>query len=102
MAKYQLKLYVTGRTPRSERAIVNLRRVCEEELAGEYALIVVDILERPQLAEQEKILGTPTLVKEQPPPVRRIIGDLSDIEKIMLGLDLQLYTESENRKENDS
>lgn len=102
MAKYQLKLYVTGRTPRSERAIVNLRRVCEEQLVGDYALIVVDILERPQLAEQEKILGTPTLVKELPLPMRRIIGDLSDTEKIMLGLDLQPDTEPENRKETDA
>ena len=86
--KYLLKLFVTGQTPRSELAIENLRRICEEEFSNEYELIVVDILKRPQLAEDEKILATPTVIKELPPPIRRIIGDLSGKEKVLLGLDL--------------
>src|SRR4051794_16065523 len=89
MQKYLLKLYVTGQTPRSQRAVANLRRICEEELEGEYELIVIDVLERPQLAEDEKILATPTVVKELPTPIRRIIGDLSDTERVLLGLDLR-------------
>lgn len=88
MTDFVLKLYVTGKTPRSERAISNLRRICDEELAGKYDMAVVDVLERPQLAEDEKIIATPTLIKELPPPLRRIIGDLSDTEKVLLGLDL--------------
>lgn len=86
--KYLLKLFVTGQTPRSELAIENLRRICEEEFQNEHELIVIDILKRPQLAEDEKILATPTVIKELPPPIRRIIGDLSDKEKVLLGLDL--------------
>lgn len=86
--KYILKLYITGQTPRSERAMTNLRRLCEAQLAGRYELVVIDVLERPQLAEAEKILATPTLVREAPPPRRRIIGDLSDTAKVLMGLDL--------------
>jgi circadian clock protein KaiB len=86
--KYLLKLYITGHTLRSERAIKNLRRICEEELDGKYEMRVNDILEQPQLAEDEKILATPTLIKALPPPLRRIIGDLSDTEKVLVGLDL--------------
>ena len=93
MNKYTLKLYVTGNTARTERAICNLRRICEVELQGQYQMVVIDILERPHLAEDEKILATPTLIKQLPPPVRRIIGDLSDVEKVLLGLDLQLADE---------
>lgn len=88
MNKYLLKLYVTGKTPRSEKAIANLRQICEQELANQYEMIIIDVLERPQLAEEEKILATPTLIKQLPPPLRRIIGDLSDKEKVLLGLDL--------------
>jgi circadian clock protein KaiB len=87
--KYTIKLYVTGQTPRSFRAIDNLKRICEGELAGEYDLVVIDVLERPQLAEDEKILATPTVVKELPLPIRRIIGDLSDSERVLVGLDLR-------------
>jgi circadian clock protein KaiB len=86
--KYLLKLFVTGQTPRAELAIENLRRICEEEFQNEYELIVIDISQRPQLAEDDKILATPTVIKELPPPIRRIIGDLSDNEKVLLGLDL--------------
>ena len=91
MPKILLKLYITGQTPKSERAISNIRRICEQELGGQYELAVIDVLERPQLAEDEKILATPTLTKELPPPLRRIIGDMSDTEKVLLGLDIQPY-----------
>jgi circadian clock protein KaiB len=86
--KYLLKLYITGQTSRSERAVANLRRICEEDLGGLYEIMIIDVLERPSLAEDEKILATPTLIKQLPPPLRRIIGDLSDKEKVLLGLDL--------------
>jgi circadian clock protein KaiB len=89
MPEYLIKLYVTGQTPRSQRAIANLRQICEEELSGSYELVVIDVLERPQLAEDEKILATPTVVKELPQPIRRIIGDLSDSDRVLLGLDLR-------------
>ena len=92
MPKFLLKLYVTGKTPKSERAIKNIRRICEEELVGQYELVVIDILERPQLAEDEKILATPTLTKELPPPLRRVIGDMSDADKVLLGLDILPYS----------
>lgn len=88
MNKHILKLYVTGNTPRTERAIANLRRICDEDLRGQYEMVVVDVLARPQLAEDEKILATPTLVKQLPPPLRRVIGDLTDVEKVLLGLDI--------------
>lgn len=86
--KFLLKLYITGQTPRSERAVRNLRQICESELAGRYEIEIIDVLEMPQLAEDERIMATPTLIKELPPPLRRIIGDLSDKEKVLLGLDL--------------
>lgn len=94
MSKYLIKLYVTGQTPRSLRAIANLRKICDEELSGLYELVVIDVLERPQLAEDEKILATPTVVKELPQPIRRIIGDLSDSERVLLGLDLRPFLDS--------
>ena len=72
MEKYVIKLYVTGRTPRAQQAIRNLERICEKELEGRYELVVIDVLERPQLAEDEKILATPTVVKELPVPIRPI------------------------------
>jgi circadian clock protein KaiB len=84
-----IKLYVTGQTPRSLAAIENLRRICEEELANRYELVVIDVLERPQLAEDEKILATPTVIKELPLPIRRVIGDLTDTERVLVGLDLR-------------
>lgn len=90
-ARYILKLYVTGHTQRSERAVTMLEAICTDELSGEYELTVIDILENPQLAEDEKILATPTLIKVLPQPLRRIIGDLSDKERVLMGLDLQTY-----------
>lgn len=98
MSRYVLKLYVTGQTTRSKQAIANLHRICEEELSGEYEMEVIDVLERPQLAEDEKILATPTLTKELPSPLRRVIGDLSDTEKVLLGLDLLTVSESAHAK----
>lgn len=89
MEKYRLKLFITGQTSRSSRAIANLRRICEDELGTEYELNIIDVLERPQMAEDERILATPTLIKEFPLPVRRIIGDLSDTRQVLLGLELQ-------------
>lgn len=96
--KYVLKLYITGMTPRAEHAIATLQRICEEELGGKYKLQVIDVLEQPQLAEDEKILATPTLIKELPAPLRRIIGDMSDTEKVLLGLDVLIQRESERQE----
>ena len=88
MERVSLKLYITGHSNTSRHAITNLRRICKENLDGRYDIIIIDVLERPQLAEDEKILATPTLIKDLPPPLRRIIGDLSNKEKVLLGLDL--------------
>lgn len=85
---YKLRLFVTGTTSHSVRAIENLRKVCEEDLLGQYEVEVIDVLENPKLAEREKILATPTLVKELPEPLRKIIGDLSNREQVLLGLDI--------------
>ena len=89
MANFILKLYITGHTHRADQAIANMRKICEEELDANYELVVIDVLEQPQLAEDEKILATPTLIKTLPPPLRRVIGDLSDTEKVILGLNLK-------------
>ncbi|MFN2567581.1 MAG: circadian clock protein KaiB [Gemmatimonadaceae bacterium] len=89
MPTYLLKLYVTGTSPRAEVAIANLRRICEQELRGEYELEIIDVLEHPQVAEDDKILATPTLIKQLPPPLRRVIGDLSDKAKVLLGLEVR-------------
>jgi circadian clock protein KaiB len=86
---YILKLFVTGASPRTESAIANLQRICEEELRGQYTLEVIDVLEHPEAAENERILATPTLVKQLPPPLRRVIGDLSDKDKVLLGLEVR-------------
>ena len=89
MSNYLLKLYVTGQTPRARLAIENLERICREELDGRYELEIIDVLEEPGRAESDRILATPTLIKQLPPPLRRVIGDLSDKEKVLLGLDVQ-------------
>jgi circadian clock protein KaiB len=93
LTTYVLKLYVTGASPRAEVAIANLRRICDEDLRGEYQLEIIDVLEQPQLAEDDKILATPTLIKQLPPPLRRVIGDLSDKEKVLLGLEVRRENE---------
>ena len=84
---YILKLYITGQTANSMRAMENLKDICRE-VVDDYELKIIDILKDPQLAEDDKIIATPTLVKELPPPLRKIIGDLSNTEKVLLGLDL--------------
>jgi len=89
-AKYVLRLYVAGVTKRSEQAIKNLRKICEEHLHNRYDLEVIDIYQRPTLAEGEQIVAAPTLVKKLPLPLRRFIGDLSSTEKVILGLDLRV------------
>ena len=89
LANYVLRLFVTGTSPRTEIAVANLRRICEQELRGRYELQVIDVLEQPQLAEDEKVLATPTLIKQLPPPLRRVIGDLSDKDKVLLGLEVR-------------
>jgi circadian clock protein KaiB len=89
LAKFKLKLYVTGASPRAETAIANLRRICEDELSGEYELEIIDVLEHPEAAENDRILATPTLIKNLPPPLRRVIGDLSDKDKVLLGLEVR-------------
>ena len=86
--QYVLRLYVTGTTPRSMRAISNIRKICEEHLEGHYDLEVVDICAHPVLAEGEQIIAAPTLIKTLPLPMRRFIGDLSQTDRILLGLDL--------------
>ncbi len=89
MAKYHFKLYIVGQTLRSQNAIANIQYICRHQLDGDYHLSIIDILEQPQIADQDKILATPTLVKAQPPPVRRVIGDLSESKKVLIGLGLQ-------------
>jgi circadian clock protein KaiB len=89
--KYILRLYVTGITPRSSKAILNVKKICEEHLKGHYNLEVIDIYQRPQLARDEQILAAPTLIKKLPLPLRYLVGDLSDKEKVLLGLDLKTH-----------
>lgn len=88
MCKYMLKLYVAGSTPRAERAIKNLKNICEKEFKGQYDIEVIDVLQSPQKAEDDNILATPALIKNLPPPIRRIVGDLSDTDSVLSGLDL--------------
>ena len=97
MSEYVLRLFVSGRTHQSEQAILNLRRICDEEFDGKYSMQVIDILESPELAEEAKIRATPTLIKDLPPPLRRVIGDLSDKDQVLFSLDLPATGESQNR-----
>jgi len=90
--KYSLRLYVAGQTPRSLKALSNLKRICEEHLAGNYRVEVIDLLLRPQLAAGDQILAIPTLVRAIPKPARKIIGDLSNTEKVLVGLDVRPQT----------
>ena len=84
-----LRLYVTGMTPRSARAIASIRALCEERLQGHYSLQVIDIYQHPQLTREEQIIAAPTLIKQLPSPLRRMVGDLSDRDQVLLGLDLR-------------
>jgi len=86
---WTLRLYVAGQTPKSSEAFDNLKRLCEERLKGHYSIEVIDLLKNPRLAKDDQILAIPTLVRRLPPPVRRIIGDLSNTERVLVGLDLR-------------
>jgi circadian clock protein KaiB len=86
--KLQLRLYVAGQTPRSIAALANLKHVCEERVPGKYQIEVIDLLKKPQLARGDQILAVPTLVRKLPEPIRKIIGDLSNKEKLLIGLDI--------------
>ena len=86
--KWELRLYVAGQTPNSVRAFNNLKKICEEHLKGEYNIEIIDLLENPTLAKGEQIIALPTLVRKLPVPVRKIIGDLSKTERVLVGLDL--------------
>ncbi len=87
--KYSLVLYIAGMTPRSTMALSNVRRICDEHLSGSYDLVVVDIYQQPRLAKGEQIVAAPTLIKKLPLPLRRIIGDMSDTERFLVGIDLK-------------
>ncbi|HEY9799313.1 MAG TPA: circadian clock KaiB family protein [Leptolyngbyaceae cyanobacterium] len=86
---WELRLYVAGQTPKSLKAFANLKRICEQYLEGRYRIEVIDLLENPQLAKGDQILAIPTLVRKLPEPVKQIIGDLSNTEKVLVGLDLR-------------
>lgn len=90
---FVLKLYVTGTSPRTRQAVENLQRICEQDLHGRYELHIIDVLEHPQAAEDDRVLATPTLIKQLPPPLRRVIGDLSDKEKVLFGLEVRPLSE---------
>ena len=87
--KWELRLYTAGQTPKSLAAIKNLKKVCEEHLAGRYEIEIVDLLKNPRLAKDDQIVAIPTLVRKLPDPVRKIIGDLSDTERALVGLQLR-------------
>jgi circadian clock protein KaiB len=89
--QWNLRLYVAGQTPKSIAALANLRRVCEEHLAGKYTIEVIDLLVNPQLARGDQIVAIPTLVRKLPEPMRRIIGDMSNTERVLVGLDLRPF-----------
>ena len=86
---FNLRLYVAGQTPKALRAFANLRKICDEHLAGRYRIEVIDLLENPTLGRGDQILALPTLVRRLPEPIKKIIGDLSDTERVLVGLDLR-------------
>ena len=86
---WELRLYVAGQTPKSLTAFANLKKICDEHLAGQYHIEVIDLLKKPQLASGDQILAIPTLVRKLPAPIRKIIGDLSDTERVLVGLNLR-------------
>jgi circadian clock protein KaiB len=93
--KYLLRLYVAGATPKSTQATITLKKICEEYLSGRYDLEVIDIYQQPVLAKGEQIIAVPTLIKKLPLPLRRFIGNMADVERILVGLDLKPRQESE-------
>lgn len=86
---YNLRLYVAGQTPRSVAAIANLKKICEQHLVGRYEIEVVDLMKDPALAQRHQIVAIPTLIRQLPEPLKRIIGDLSNLEKVLVGLDIR-------------
>jgi circadian clock protein KaiB len=92
---FDLRLYVAGQTPKAVRAFSNLRRICDEHLAGRYRIEVIDLLEDPRLGRGDQILALPTLVRRLPSPIKKIIGDLSNVERVLVGLDLRPRQRSE-------
>jgi circadian clock protein KaiB len=86
--KWNLRLYVAGQTPKSLTALANLKRICDEHMNGQYAIEIIDLMENPQLAQRDQIVAIPTLVRELPSPLKRIIGDLSNTERVLVGLDV--------------
>ena len=88
-SEYDLRLYVAGQTPKSVLAFRNLKQICEEHLQGRYEIEIIDLLQNPQLAQGDQILAVPTLVRRLPEPIKKIIGDLSNTERVLVGLDLQ-------------
>ena len=89
---WELRLYVAGQTPKSLAAFANLKRICEEHLAGEYAIEIIDLMENPKLAQRDQVIAIPTLVRKLPQPIRKIIGDLSNTDRVLVGLDLRPAT----------
>lgn len=94
--EWELRLYIAGKTPRAVRAFENLRAICEEHLAERYHIQIIDLLEQPMLAKGDQIVAVPTLVRRLPEPVRKIIGDLSDTERVLVGLDIREYPQNES------
>jgi circadian clock protein KaiB len=88
---WELRLYVAGQTPKSLAALANLKRLCEEHLADKYQIEIIDLLKQPQLAEGDQIIAVPTLVRKLPQPIKKIIGDLSNVERTLVGLDLRRH-----------
>ena len=88
--QYRLRLYVAGQTPKSVLAFTNLKQICEEHLRGRYEIEIIDLLENPQLAQGDQILAVPTLVRRLPEPIKKIIGDLSNTERVLIGLDMRV------------
>ena len=93
---WQLKLYVAGQTPKSVTALSNIQKYCEEHLNGKYTIEIIDLLKEPRLAEGDQILAIPTLVRKVPEPIRKIIGDLSNEEKVLVGLDIKPLKKNKN------
>jgi circadian clock protein KaiB len=99
-AQWMLKLYIAGQTPKSVAAFANLTRICETHLKGQYRIEVVDLLVNPRLAKGDQIVAVPSLVRQLPPPVKKIIGDLADEERVLVGLDLQpVHADSAEKEE---
>jgi circadian clock protein KaiB len=99
---FQLRLYVAGQTPKSLEAFANLKKICEDHLQGRYRIEVIDLVENPQLAKGDQILAIPTLVRRLPQPLRKIIGNLSNTERVLVGLDLRPETEREFSPKDES